>query len=73
VNRLKDEQAENDKFVRMVHGVRRADRLQEIWNMSYPKGNCGMMKGQTKEEVFREHAKAEGFTDKQIDAFLALP
>jgi len=32
-----------------------------------------MMKGQTKEEVFREHAKAEGFTDKQIDAFLALP
>lgn len=57
----------------MVHGVRRADRLQEIWNMSYPKSNSGMMKGQTKVEVFRESAKAEGFTDRQIDAFLALP
>jgi len=51
----------------IVHGVRRADRLQEIWNMSYP------MYHLTKEQVFRERAKAEGFTDKQIDTFLALP
>ena len=69
----RDEQAENDAFVRMVGSVARADRLQQIWNMSYPKGNCGMMKGQSKEEVFRENAKKEGFTDQQVNRFLDLP
>jgi len=61
------EQEANDRFVRMVHGVKRADRMQVIWRNSYPFMN------KTKEQVFRESAKAEGFTDKQIDAFLKLP
>ena len=61
------EQELNDKFVRMVHGVKRADRLQQIWNMSYPHYN------KTKEQEFRDRAKEEGFTDKQIDFFLKLP
>jgi len=62
-----DEQKANDRFVRMVHGIRRADRMQEIWRNSYPSLR------KSKEEVFRESAKREGFTDKQIDAFLMLP
>jgi hypothetical protein len=62
-----DEQEANDKFVRMVGGVKKADRLQQIWNMSYPHHK------KTREEDFRERAKGEGFTDKQIEAFLKLP
>jgi len=61
------EQELNDKFVRMVHGIKRADRLQQIWNMSFPYYK------KTREEEFRERAKAEGYTDKQIDFFLKLP
>ena len=62
-----DEQELNDRFVRMVGGVRRADRLQEIWRNSFPHYK------KTREEDFREKAKAEGFTDEQIDFFLKLP
>ena len=61
------EQEANDRFVRMVHGIKRADRLQQIWNMSYPAYRM------SKEQVFRKNAEAEGFTDKQLDAFLSLP
>ena len=71
--KFRDEQAENDSFVRLVGGVKRADRMQQIWNMSYPQGNCGLLKGKSKEEVFREKAKAEGFTDIQVNRFLDLP
>ena len=28
-----DEQEANDRFVRLVGGVKRANRLQQIWNM----------------------------------------
>lgn len=62
-----DEQEANDRFVKMVCGVKRADRLQQIWRMSFPQFNI------TREDVFRQGAKSEGFTDKQIDAFLKLP
>ena len=61
-----DEQELNDKFVRMVHGVRRADKLQWIWNTSYPHYN------KTKEQEFREQAKEEGFTNREIKFFLIL-
>lgn len=70
--RFRDEQAENDRFVRLVGGVKKADHMQQIWKMSYPQGNCGMLKGKSKEEVFREKAKAEGFTDIQVNRFLDL-
>jgi len=73
VQKHRDEQAENDAFVRMVGGIKRADRMQQIWNASYPHGNCGMMKGKSKEDVFRENAKREGFTDLQVNRFLDLP
>jgi len=65
--RCRDEQAENDAFVRMVHGVKRADRIQQIWNSSFPQF------GKSREEVFRENAKREGFTDLQVNRFLDLP
>lgn len=70
--RFRDEQAENDRFVRLVGGIEKADHMQQIWKMSYPQGNCGMLKGKSKEEVFREKAKAEGFTDIQVNRFLDL-
>jgi len=65
-NRCRDEQAENNAFVRMVHGVKRADRIQQIWNNSFPQF------GKSREEVFRENAKREGFTDLQVNRFLDL-
>jgi hypothetical protein len=65
--RYRDEQAENDAFVRMVHGVKRADRMQLIWNNSFPQF------GKSKEEVFRENAIREGFTGEQVNRFLDLP
>jgi hypothetical protein len=65
--KYRDEQAENDAFVRMVHGVKRADRMQLIWGNSYPQF------GKSKEEVFRENAIREGFTGKQVNRFLDLP
>jgi hypothetical protein len=51
----------------MVGSVKRADRLQQIWNMSHPHYK------KSREEDFREKAKAEDYTDKQIDFFLKLP
>ena len=71
-----DEQEANDRFVRLVGGVKRADRLQQIWNMSYPHGTeLDKLWGRyvSREDDFRRRAKAEGYTDKQIDAFLNLP
>jgi hypothetical protein len=75
--KFRDEQAENDAFVRLVGGIKRADRIQQIWRDSYPEGfggkGLGMNRGKPKEEVFRENAKKEGFTDQQINRFLDLP
>jgi len=62
-----DEQELNDRFVRLCGGVRKADRLQAIWSFSYPRH------GKSREETFRETAKSEGFTERQIKAFLNLP
>lgn len=62
-----DEQEANDRFVRLVGGVRKADRLQQIWRNSYPSYR------KSREEVFREEAKREGFSDRAIEAFLKLP
>jgi hypothetical protein len=68
---LMDEQKANDRFVRMVGGRARAERLQHIWDTSWPHG-CGLTK-QPKEVEFKRRAKEEGFTDKQIEVFLSLP
>ena len=67
-----NEKEKTEKFIRKV-GLERADRLQEIMNNSYPRTiwNFGWRELST-EDVFREKAKREGFTDKEIDMFLEL-
>ena len=49
--------------------LQKTDRLQYIWNTSYPHGFHSEV---PKEDEFRRRAKDEGFTDKQINAFLKL-
>jgi len=75
VQKHRDEQAENDAFVRMVGGVKRADRMQQIWKDSYPQGCLSPFSrsGKSKEEVFRQKAIDEGFTGEQVNRFLDLP
>ena len=67
-----DEQVEQDKFVRLIGGMKKADRMQYLWGNSYPHSTSNIFKPITKEEDFRRQAKQEGFTDKQVDAFLKL-
>lgn len=75
----KSEQQLQDEFVKLVAGRIRnkqkarekCDRLQYLWNTSYPHGLGSHQ--EPKDVEFRRRAKDEGFTDKQIDAFLALP
>jgi len=58
----------------MVGGVKRADRMQQVWNSSYPEGSrVDPRNFHPKEEVFRRKAKEEGFTDLQVNRFLDLP
>ena len=71
-----DEQEANDRFVRLVGGVRKADRLQQIWNSSFPHGmEYDKLQGRyiSREQDFRNKAKREGFSDRAIEAFLKLP
>jgi hypothetical protein len=68
---LPSEEEKQEAFIRVVGGVKRADRLQQIWNNSYPHGTelCGYA---SREQDFRNKAKEEGFSDRQIDLFLQL-
>ncbi len=71
----KDERAMQEKFEDLCGGVKRAERLNWIWNNSYPVGtqyDFMMKRGKTKRQVFEEKAKAEGFSDKQIQCFMEL-
>lgn len=67
-----DEQKEQDRFLRLVGGSKKADRLQYIWGNSCPHSTSSIFKKISKEEDFRENAKINGFSKKQIDAFLKL-
>lgn len=62
-----DEQLEQDKFVQIVGGIKRADRLQQIHRMSAYSGF-----GKTAEENFISCATGEGFSRKAISTFLKL-
>jgi len=72
----KDEQAMQDHFEDLVGGVARAERMMMLWNGSYP---CGSKYDKdfhtgfyhSKQEVFEEKAKHEGFTQEMIDCFNA--
>lgn len=58
---MKTEQEQQDDFVKAVGGTKRADRLQALWQY--------WMRTST----FRDLAKNNGYTDKEIDMFLLLP
>ena len=72
-----DETERQAAFVRRIGGQERADRLQRIWDSSYP---CGTEydlifwpgRYKTKEKVFRLKARREGFKDNEISSFLEL-
>jgi len=66
-----DEQELQDRFVSLCGGTASADRLQQIWNGSYPHQSA--FGDESKVEVFRKNARREGFTARQIEAFLKLP
>ena len=53
------EQERNDRFVKMCGGVKKADRMQQLWNNYRYDGN----------KAFEQAAKREGFTSRQINAF----
>jgi hypothetical protein len=71
-NKMYDEPVEQEKFIRIVGGTQKAERLQRIWDSSFPRYSGNMFKPLTKEDVFAIESKKEGFTDKQIKAFLEL-
>jgi hypothetical protein len=67
------EQATQDAFVDYVGGQAKAEQLSRLWQNSYqtpwPPGH---QYARTKAEVFRNKAKAEGFSDEDVDAFMLL-
>jgi len=67
-----DEQAMTDQFENLCGSVARAQRLQHIWNNSYPGISASVWTRPTKVDVFRAKAKREGFAVEQIEAFLQL-
>jgi hypothetical protein len=71
-----NEAKQHDAFVNEV-GIDAADRLLQIYLMSHPVGTeydklmkTGFYK--TKEQVFTNRARSQGFTQRQVSAFLEL-
>jgi hypothetical protein len=70
----KTEAERTEEFEDML-GVTRAQRLNYIWNVSYSNQTAYdklFGYGKTKEQVFKESAEREGFSKKEIEAFLEL-
>lgn len=70
-----DEALETAKFEELVGGSDRAFRLLRIYQNSYPSGteyDRLFGHGMTREQVFRKTAISNGFTNRQINAFLNL-
>ena len=67
-----DEQAAQEQFEELCGGVSRATQLLRIWERCHSTGMKGCRYYHTKEEVFRNTAHLDGFTDEQIDFFMAL-
>ena len=67
-----DEQAAQEQFEDLCGGVSYAERLMQVWNNSYPTGMKGSRYYHTKMENFIFKANNEGFTEEQVNFFLAL-
>jgi hypothetical protein len=70
--KMYDEPREQERFIRLVGGTRKADRIMQLWGQSYPHSTSNIFKPVTKEDDFRSKALSEGFTKKQIESFLKL-
>ncbi len=69
-----DEKEKNEKFETLWNGLVGTGRLMVIWRTSYPVGTKYAFlfgKGKKKEDVFRERARQEGFSDQEIEEFLS--
>jgi hypothetical protein len=69
--RDKDEQAATEVFEQEVT-VPRAQRLFQLYKNSYPLGQPGDRYYRSQTDVFRAKAKADGFTEIEIQALLLL-
>jgi hypothetical protein len=70
-----DERATTDAFEDYVGGVQRAQRLLRLYNDSYPFGtemDRLMGRGKTKNQVFRDRARIDGFKPHEIEAFFVV-
>jgi hypothetical protein len=74
-----DEQTAHENFETLVGGPDRGFRLMNFWTEAgyATSGNEFQLSSwppkPTQEEVFRSKAKRDGYTNKQIQAFLELP
>ena len=68
-----DEQEQQDKFIRLCGGRRKAGRIDYLYHNSYPHGFNDLDPNyESKEDAFRREAKQEGFSTPQIEAYLKL-
>jgi len=68
-----DEQEQQGKFIRLCRGKRKADLIDRIFHNSYPHGFNDLDPNyESKEDAFRREAKQEGFSTRQIEAYLKL-
>lgn len=71
----KDEQQRTDDFESLAGGRDKADQLARVWRDSHPLGTALDRlygRGASREQSFMAAAKAEGFSEAQAEAFLAL-
>ena len=67
------EQEQQDKFIRICRGTRKAERIDYLYHHSYPHGFNDLDPNyESKEDAFRREAKQEGFSNRQIEAYLKL-
>jgi len=62
IERRFSEQKRNDRFVKICGGVKNADRIQQIWNLCRYDGH----------DKFKQAARRENFTVRQINAFMEM-
>lgn len=62
LDRIVKEQKRNDRFVKICRGIKKSDKLQQIWNNFRYDG----------QEKFKLAARREGYTVRQINAFSDL-
>lgn len=70
---FQDEDLLQERFLQIMGSKENAERIQQIWDTSYPHEGVSPLSFKTKLEVFMERAMKEGFSRKQVDAFLDLP